>query len=98
MFDNKALVTVAARRNALELHEQMAHVGAHHMKMMFPGLTTEDLANVSACTACLAAKMTRRPYRSVPKVWKATRLGEIISVDVLNPSAETVEGGFMSWF
>ena len=37
--------------------------------------------------------MTRRPYRSVPAVWKATRPGEIISVDVLNPSAETVEGG-----
>ena len=37
VLNNKALVTVAAIRNALELHERMAHVGAHHMKMMFPG-------------------------------------------------------------
>ena len=59
VFNNKALVTVAARRSALQLHEQMVHVGAYHMKKMFPELTTADMANVSACTACLTAKMTR---------------------------------------
>ena len=93
MFNNNALVTGAARRSALELHEQMAHVGTHPMTMMFPGLSTKDLTNVSACTACLTAKMTRRPYWSIPTVWKATRPAEIISVDDLNSSAETVGGG-----
>ena len=90
VLNNKALVTRAA---TLQLHEQMAHVGAYHMKKMFPELTSTDLANVSACTACLTAKMARRPYRSVPAVWKATRPGKIALVDFLNPSAESVGGG-----
>ena len=93
VFNNKALMTTTARRGALQLNEQMAHEGAYHMKKMFPELTTADLANVSACTACQTAKMTCTLCRYVPAVWKAARPGEINSVDVLNPSAITVGGG-----
>ena len=45
VLDNRAMVTIFARRSALQLHVQMAHVGLYHMKNMFLKLTRTDLAN-----------------------------------------------------
>ena len=55
VLDDRALVVTTAGRSAVQLHEQMAHVGSYHLKKIFLELTTADLANVSACTACLTA-------------------------------------------
>ena len=39
ILDDRALVATTARRSALQLHEQMAHVGSYHLKNIFPELT-----------------------------------------------------------
>ena len=76
----------------LALHSRLAHVGAGAVGRLQPGLKRNDQLVIQTCPACIQAKMVRRPYLDIPPELKATKPGEVISADVLNPSATSAGG------
>ena len=74
------------------MHARLAHVGAASVGRVHKQLTQADLAVIHTCPQCLEAKMVRRSYLSVSAALKATRPGEFVSADILNPSATSVGG------
>jgi hypothetical protein len=74
----------------LQTHHRLNHLPFSKIKMMAEkGFLPRRLANVTppVCSACLFGKATQRPWRSKPrkdaKVRTATRVGQIVSVDML---------------
>ena len=76
----------------LKVHHQLNHLSFGKIKAMASaGILPKRLQHVDtpACAACLYGKATRRPWRTKPKakdkdkVRKASRPGQIVSVDML---------------
>ena len=74
----------------LRVHHRLNHVPFAKLKVMAKqGLIPKRLQHVEApaCSACLYGKASRKPWRSKPKKDKkvrvATKVGEIVSVDML---------------
>ena len=62
----ESVVSDARRREILTLHDRLAHVGATSVGRVHTLLTQAELAVIRTCPQCLAAKMVRRSYPSVP--------------------------------
>ena len=97
--NNTALVTTQRspvskerQRELLAVHARLAHVGAEAVCKLHPGLTRREMQVIQSCEACLQAKMVRRSYPDVPAGLKARRPGEIISTDIIIPTATSVGG------
>ena len=76
----------------LKVHHQLNHLSFGKIKAMASaGILPKRLRDVDtqACAACLYGKATHRPWRTKPKttdkdkVRKASRPGQIVSVDML---------------
>ena len=69
----------------------LPHVGAASVGRVHKQLTQGELAVICSRPQCLEAKMVRRSYPSVSAALKATRPGELVSADILNPLATRLE-------
>ena len=95
--NNTALVTTRGspvsedrQRELLAMHARLAHVGAEAVCKLHPGLTRREMEVIQSCEACLQAKMVRRSYPDVPAGLKARRPGEIVSANIMIPTATSV--------
>ena len=85
-------MTEERRVELLALHSRLAHVGTGAVGKLQPGLKRNEQLVIQTCRACIQAEMVRRPYLDIPPELKATKPGEVISADVLNPSATSAGG------
>ena len=78
--------------DVMTLHRNACHVGADSMRMLVPGLSPTDLALIRGCEACVAGKMTRRPFKSRPLTSAAKCPGEILSMDTCHIGKPSFSG------
>jgi hypothetical protein len=70
----------------LRVHHRLNHIPFAKLKVMAQkGLIPKRLQHMEApaCSACLYGKASRKPWRSKPRTRTATKVGEIVSVDML---------------
>jgi Reverse transcriptase (RNA-dependent DNA polymerase) len=88
----------------LRVHHRLNHIAFAKLKVMAKqGLIPKRLQHVEppACSACLYGKASRRPWRSKPKrdrrARMATKVGEIVSVDMLKSPVPGLIAQMSGW-
>jgi hypothetical protein len=88
----------------LRVHHRLNHVPFAKLKVMAEkGLIPKRLKDIEppACSACLYGKASRKPWRSKPKknrkVRTATKVGQIVSVDMLKSPVPGLIAQMSGW-
>ena len=86
---------VSTKKDALLLHERMCHMGVNAMKRLIPSLNDEQCQGILDCAACIARKMTRRPFPSVPEKYEAANAGEVLCMDTCHIGQKSAGGCYL---
>ena len=86
-----ANVAFTSRTTIADLHKRLGHISPVQIKAMVAskscdGLELDDSADMTSCTSCEYAKMTRKPIQKTHTTPRAKMFGEEVHSDVWGPS------------